>query len=271
MLLGFSKRSPTPDVLSELGWMRLSTEIIGERWRLLRRLLQSENILVHTALEASMQDTSSWIHSCIDSLRPWCDGDLPNTASAWRKLFFDWSEQMLRDEAEEQTTQCESHPNLAHYNQVKYLQEGNWAINNFLHSPAVNTDSARRINRLLVGGQGLRAGDPRNAVDPTCENCCVFCLEAGIKAAETLIHVTFTCPAYAGARCAAPIVPSRNAECVEIFTLHQNYWSWRDLRSIRTFFNEVVLIRQALTGTSGWRAAALLQDRANSHWTEASV
>ena len=85
------------------------------------------------------------------------------------------------------TAQCGEHGNLAHYRCSTWLVDGPWRVNPFIHDSAVPSDQARLLSRLLAGGQGLRVGDPVST-RATRTNCCVLCLEQGVKQAE--------CPAY---------------------------------------------------------------------------
>ena len=55
ILLGFSKTSPCPSVLAELGWLPFTIHVDNERLRLFCRLLISPNALVHLALDCCAQ------------------------------------------------------------------------------------------------------------------------------------------------------------------------------------------------------------------------
>lgn len=59
MLLGFCRRSPTPAILSELGWMPWSILIFGERFSLCCRVLNSRCAFSQWVADASASISSS--------------------------------------------------------------------------------------------------------------------------------------------------------------------------------------------------------------------
>lgn len=174
LLLGFSSRCPAACVLAELGWHRLSSAISCERWRLLRKLYVSENWLVQTVLECSLGDSTSWLYDTVVSLRPWSNGELPESKYGWSRLIQQGTAQIRFNEAAEIANSCARQNNLSHYRPTRYHCEGTWEINRLIHSPSVDISTARKISRLLAGGQGLRGGDARASVIITRHNCCVF-------------------------------------------------------------------------------------------------
>ena len=206
------------------------------------------------------------MHSCTESLRPWSGGSLPSSRQAWDQLYRSSQETIHANEAEHFFYQCSHHSRLANYRPVRYHCEGTWGINRFIHAPSVDCDTARKVTRLLAGGQGLRAGDPRCEPSVTPTNCCVFCLEAGFGAAETLRHATFDCPAYVDARSNPILSDVLRHKTADVFLLHRNRWTWKELRAIIAFFKEVIDTRLALTGACGRRAAAKLQARSDACW-----
>ena len=46
---------------------------------------------------------------------------------------------------------------------------------------------------MLVGGQGVRGGDPVETPEVTKDNCCPFYLRSGFRYVETLRHTIFDC------------------------------------------------------------------------------
>jgi hypothetical protein len=110
-------------------------------------------------------------------------------------------------QAEDLWAAVQSHSQLQHYVPVQWLHEGRLGINYFLHDKAVPLEWSISASRLMAGGQGLRAGDPRISPLPSVTNCCVMCLEAGVLAAETLQHTLFECPSFEALRSATAIAP----------------------------------------------------------------
>ena len=123
------------------------------------------------------------------------------------------------------------------------------------------------LDRLLAGGQDLRAGDPRCALIATQHNCCVFCLQRGSRTAETLAHVTFCCPAYAQLRAPSSVVGRalRNAD-TRVFALHRGEWSFPQLRQLRQFFMDLLLARTSLAGGRQSKVRKVLDELAQVHW-----
>ena len=135
-----------------------------------------------------------------------------------------------------------------------------WGVQPFLHNSVVDPVMARAVARLLVGGQGLRGGDCGELEEVTLDNCCLPCLFRGVKAVESLVHVTFTCPEYSRAR-GGDNMPSLLAQGDDVFLLHRKRWGWRNLKSLRRYFWEVLSIRAAVIG--GWRRShSALQEMA---------
>jgi hypothetical protein len=164
-------------------------------------------------------------------IRPWCGNISPIDANAWKNGLLAYSKQSLLQGAEGLARQCLLSSAQASYVIAPWRFDNRWGVNNFLH----NRDSAsmcKNINRLLVGGQGLRGGDPVGGTLPMIRNCCVFCLEAGVRAAETLRHVVFQCPAYKDARRAPNIQMHIASGDLDIFCIHRNIWSWKQSKAL---------------------------------------
>ena len=134
--------------------------------------------------------------------------------------------------------QAEQHSQLGLYVPAKWLHDGILAVNSFLHDKSIPMQQALSAGRLLVGGQGLRAGDPKRVPVVTADNACVACLAAGNRVPETLKHVLFDCPTFGHLRrqedISALLPDLRDGIC-----LHRNVWQWRQLRCIIRFLDAV--------------------------------
>jgi hypothetical protein len=161
---------------------------------------------------------------------------------------------------------CRQHANTAHYTAVNWVANGTWAPNHFLHNNAVAPATARRIERLLTGGQELRGGDPKGVTTVSVYNCCVFCLERGHKTIESLTHVTFRCPAYEALRQGAGIKQELLRRNAAIFRIHRHWWKWRQLKDVRTYFEGLLHKRDGLAGGRGRGLQRRLQTRAEAAW-----
>ena len=117
-----------------------------------------------------------------------------------------------------------------------------------------------------MGGQDLRGGDPREATSPSRLNCCIACLEKGVRGSESLFHVTFECPAYTDLRQARVINDITQNRDFKTFCLHRDVWSWRQLKVIRHFFVQLCDRRSSLMGGRGYNAAQNAQFRADQMW-----
>eukprot|EP00973_Karenia_brevis_P021313 2930340-Karenia_brevis.AAC.1 len=102
----------------------------------------------------------SWIRRAADDLQPWLQVAFPETRQQWHKVVRDWRIDSSTDEACELSSQCSQHPCLAHYCPAAWVYEGRWAHNSFIHDKRISPAEARCVARMLVGGQGLRGGDP---------------------------------------------------------------------------------------------------------------
>jgi hypothetical protein len=146
MLLGFSSRCPSTCVLAELGWHRISSSIVCERWRLLKRLLASDNVLVQTVLECSLGDATSWLVTCIESLRPWTGATLPVTQHAWSRLLQESTDRIRSNEADEILTQCACHKTLRtilHRNITARARGA--STNSYIRPPSIRTPRAKSV------------------------------------------------------------------------------------------------------------------------------
>ena len=117
-----------------------------------------------------------------------------------------------------------------------------------------------------AGGQDLRAGDPAFPVQVTRSNCCVFCLQAGKYHAETLHHVIFECPTFTSLRLASGLLEPLQDQNSHLFAHHRDLWSWKQMRSIRKLFCEIMEQRSSLGGGHCKDVKKFLQDRADKIW-----
>jgi hypothetical protein len=216
--------------------------------------------------DRSAHQVDSWIHNACDEIRPWCPEGIPSNMGGWRSLMRDLKRDILQAEAEDITSLASHHPGLKHYQQVHWQCETQWTPNIFLHDQAIDATIARRISRLLSGGQGLRAGDPRAPVPVSRNNCCIFCLEQGIITVGTLAHVVFLCPAHANRRGEAYFHHHLTEQNPRIMCLHRSYWSWRDMRGIRSLLTNVLDERNAYLGRTQGLGARQLRSRVNEAW-----
>ena len=157
------------------------------------------------------------------------------------------------------------HSRLCNYQPARWLCEGEWGINSFIHNNDVMADSARAISRFIVGGQGLRGGDVCEWVDATVNNCCVWCLHRGLKKVESLHHVTFECQEYNQVRRKAQVANIVSGAGVEVFLIHRSRWGWREMKGIRNLLMDIITIRDRALGGRRCKAATL-QEMAESSW-----
>lgn len=165
-------------------------------------------------------------------------------ARQWHVAVNQMSEGIQQDETEEPTLLSQRHSSLAHYTQATWMY-GQWlTLNPYMHDH-VDPDVARRLGRLLAGGQKLTAGDPNIAPTVTKHNCCASCLALGMEAAETLAHSTFYCPACQHLR-AGLVAGLCAAEDINMFRMHRDQWSWSELRALHKFWTGGNLLQEQL-------------------------
>ena len=201
-------------------------------------------------------------------IRAWCGNSSPTNEASWISVLHKFTKQSSAQTASGLARRCQWHHMLASYSMTAWHCEGRWGINHFLHNNDLSTSASRSLNRLLVGGQDFRAGDPRGGAQPTRLNCCIFCLENRNRFAETLHHVVFVCPTYLDVRGSVADQHVFASEDPRLFCLHRNVWSWKELKSLRKFFLTLVVKRSAVAGgvgKLGWKA---LQLRADHAWTD---
>ena len=240
MLLGFSRRSPTPAVLLELGWSPWSARLPCERLRLYGRLAVRNNNLVQVVLRALQECDSPWLADVLVHKLRLQHSPTPCESVSWSKGI----KQLLRSHANvafhELRVSCKTHHNLAHYPMLPGMP----CINRMLHDKKIPVDDAKFISRFICGGQGLRGGDPVQPPEVSAENCCVSCLRNGRLAVETLYHVLAECPAYTSARLALYRHVNTSTDVVSLCTFSRDRWSWQQLKIIRRFFLDIIFYQK---------------------------
>ena len=239
---------------------------MGERARLLRRIILTDNSYIKVVAETASTIEGSWAQIACEGIRPWCPEVLPSTASGWQGVINAWAKDTRTTDAEETARECSQHHNLANYCQVDWEYAGLWRVNRFLHSNDIPPEQSRLVNRMLVAGQDLRGGDPAGGILPSRLNCCVFCLERGRKESETLQHVVMECQSYMDLRTTEPMSEAIPQRDMGILILHRDRWTWRHLKQLRRFFLHILNRRAALVGSQGRKARITLQDRADAAW-----
>ena len=191
---------------------------------------------------------------------------MPQSHSDWMLTKRCWATDHRASECRSIAQQCRLHHNTRHYVACLWLAEGKWGPNPSLHNNEVPHNVACCIERLLTGGQGLCGCDPRGEVLPTKFNCCVFCLAIGLRRTESLEHVTFHCEAYSGLRRKASIRNALIDQDCNVFKLHRKWWSWRQIKDLRSFFTKVWATRTDLAGGAPRVTRLELHERADRLW-----
>lgn len=206
------------------------------------------------------------MHHVAGEIRPWCERGIPSTKNEWKKLLGDWLGAVGRDVALQQWGDCAYHSQLAHYWPASYNTCGKAGLNTALHNKKVGPDTARVVGRLLAGGQGLRGADTRPHREPTQENCCVWCLEHGIRVSETLKHFTFDCKGVECCRRGPRIAVILRGSKKKVFRVNRDVWGWRDQQAILRFFREGMALRHEWMRPGAVRGMKTLQERLQFAW-----
>ena len=265
MVLGFGSRSPTPAVLLELGWCKWSTAIVGEKGRLLQRIVNSDSAYVAAAFRCSADADAGWVSKTAAVIRPWREDGLPTERAQWRAMLRAWQLDFTECEAEQAWQECLAHERLGLYQPGPWIQRREVGINRCLHDKAIGDDEARLVARLLCGGQGLRGADYRQAPQPDKYNCCICCLRMGVCVVETLAHVMFECPGHDVAREASGLGHVMQRANSRILCHHRGAWTWAQLRAIRRFLME--MLRCRALAVDEWRG----RGRRAEHATAAAL
>ena len=222
-ILGFRRSVPGPAILADLGWNTFSTDLTFERAAFLGRVCTIANSYMQAILEASSLQQSSWVALTVLKMQPWCGQATPEDATEWKRIVRSCKRDAQQIESHSLGRQCQLSGALASYSIPRWRCEKLWMVNNFMHNKDVKPRLSRQLSRLLTAGQDLRGGDPVGAAVPNVSNCCIPCLENGIKCPETLQHVCFECPAYTDLRSIEGVQEFINDHCLDIFCLHRHF------------------------------------------------
>jgi hypothetical protein len=266
IILGFSGRSAATAVLATAGWTHWSTSIVGERLNLLRRITSSTNSFSKLAIQVGRYLPSSWLARASLQAQSSGQGDPITVVVDWATAKKTWAQQHEAREAANIIFKCNHHTNLKHFTHGEWAARHNWAPNPYLYNMDVSEHEARHIQRLIVGGQDLRGGDPRVVPIVTRHNCCPFCLLKGVKINETLHHVTFNCPSYAALRTRSSLRQILHRRDKNAFVIHRNWWPWRQVKDLRSFFAQLSRARLSLGGGKPLRLRKHLQDLVDANW-----
>jgi hypothetical protein len=144
----------------------------------------------------------------------------PNTA-AGRTLTVALKNWRLLTDAERN---LENRTSLMSYKPCWHIQTGSTGVNLTIHNKKYDVNKSKAVHRLLVGGQGLRGGDPIETPVATAGTCCVHCLREGRAVVETLQHVTFQCNAYNMIR--HSVQNLLQDHCRDASLLCRDRWTW---------------------------------------------
>jgi hypothetical protein len=258
---------PTPSL--EIGWPLISTWLQDLRFRLLSRLLSSDNYLVAEVLEASLQDADSWTGLTVAEARAFAPSGLPKSSSEWKSWLKEVFKAAAAADMESLLSDCSAHPQLHHYKPALPLLEGRLGVNTAIHGAFVPCDNSRDIGRLLCGGQGLRGMDPVATSPVTARTACLYCLAQGQRQKETLLHFVFSCPLGADIR-AQREVAACWATGPAIFELHRDIWSWRKIHTIRNALSAMLVARAEWLSGAGLSTSSRVRHRLADMWMQAS-
>jgi hypothetical protein len=246
-ILGFASRSPTPATLLELGWCSWSSECKLEMVRLLSRVATSPNTFIQALIVEASQEGNSWMHKAAANVEHLIDDVCALSKNGWADVGSQLKRSLAEADAMKHMRQAEAHHNLRTYRTLWAVRGEQPGPNLTLHNKKIDPFLARSVNRLIVGGQGLRGGDPTAEPEPTMDSCCLYCLRQGLKRVESLWHVAFCCEAYA--RCRQQVSHLIDERPSQIFILSRCHWSWTQLKSIIRFLQGIISERARITGT----------------------
>ena len=222
---------------------------------MLFRVSRSNNAVTQALIARECNLTDSWVIEATEIIAPWCPGRMPDSKAEWTNRIAAMQAELEVTDNERLMRDTETHHNLRSYLAV------HTGVN---HSRRLRADTARGIHRLIVGGQGLRGGDPTDVTAATWENCCVYCLRQGRHIVETLRHVALECEAYR--LCRLPISELLSKAPTEIFALNRDFWTWRELSGLTRFFEDRLLARRSEWGLHVGKARKRMQAEALQRW-----
>ena len=115
-ILGFRTSVPGPAVLAEVGWVRLSLDLVFQRASFLGRICKIPNQYVQAVVESTARIHNSWVSSTVLLARTWCEGVTPLEPAAWRKRIRFSQRQARLQEAAHIARQYKFFDTLASYN-----------------------------------------------------------------------------------------------------------------------------------------------------------
>ena len=266
-VLEFLPRSPTPAVLLELGWATWSSLHRVEMARLLARVSCSDNEITQIIVDGMSRSSNTWIHVAAEEVAPWINEDALTSKAQWTSSIQQMKHAVVEAEFDRMRLEAQTHHNLRSYQPTWWVQTGEVGYNRTLLKCGLSQATSKAIGRLLVGGQGLRGGDPEDVPQATPWMCCLNCLRGGIKTPETLRHIAFECSAYDECRKGIAKIIHENGG--GIFSICRNNWSWTEIRKITRFFYEVLRIRDKQWAVPIKSAVEkLIQEEVDSLWQE---
>ena len=144
--------------------------------------------------------TNTWARDAAREVAPWMTGGSFTRKNEWDNAITQMKEALNESDFERLRHEALRYHNLQSYHLAWWVQTGRPGYNRTLLKCGISQAAAKLVGRLLVGGQGLRAGDPADALVATRTSCCLHCLRLGHRTAETLRYVTLECEAYEGCR-----------------------------------------------------------------------
>ena len=126
--------------------------------------------------------------------------------------------------------------------------------------------TGRAVSSLIIGGQCLRAGDPRRPLKVTEANRCVFCLERGRRTAETLYHVVFECPTYDDLRHTLEPTEALAQRDPRVLCIHRDVWKRKQLRGLISYYMAIISRRRALAGGKEYKVWKFMEATAREFW-----
>jgi len=243
------------------GWGSKQT---GQRAGLLGRLANRESTLIRELLAAAAGREGSWVRRAAEDFMPWSGGTLPASSKEWNSRIKRWKRDWTDAEAERIEEEIREHKNLASY-QLWGRAEGE-RVNGQLYNNDMDERVSRDLGRLLVGGQGLQAGDPQSEPRQTRDNVCLACLREGRVETETLRHVILRCGAYAEAREEPQVAQMIDEAGIEVLRLRRDRWGWAQLKAIVRYLTDIVAIRRREQHCRGRRAREKQKQERQELW-----
>ena len=129
----FGSRSPTPAVLTELGWTRWSTLYKVEITRVLSRIMLDHNTIIPKLLEKTESAGSSWTAKAVGIIEPWCSTHEPTTEKEWRSLLDTMIADLRSIDTAKLVHDAGEYENVSNYKPVKWMSDGSLGVNLTYH------------------------------------------------------------------------------------------------------------------------------------------